>query len=291
MNPDRQRNIMSKFYCTYCGQRIDATQSPAGSKLFCPSCGKEIVVPHSQKIRDHEPAPILINPTVDHVTPPPSDSADVVTTPTKSGSSLGGKIFSFVGMMISLLIIGIIVLVLSRACGDYIGRQAAEKQRAKRTTTKTDRPPTQGTLVEYHAVGLTLSLPGRPIERSIPMPDAIKATLKLKSKHSYLYQNGTQTISISRDVFFEEFDFASGCDIIFEQYKRIDSAANQRQYFVDGISGRCFAFDAGDETYCELLVFNRGTTMWQVQVLDVASRADSTKALSEKIFSSIKISQ
>jgi DNA-directed RNA polymerase subunit RPC12/RpoP len=282
---------MSKFYCTYCGQRIDASQSPAESKLFCPSCGKEIVVPHNQKVSDHDPSPILTKPTVHLINPPPSDSPDVDITPTKSGSSLGGKILSFVGKMVSLLITGIIVLVLSRACGDYIGKQAAERQRAKRNTTQTDQPPTQGTLVDYHAVGLTLRLPGRPIERAIPMPDAIKASLNLKSKHSYLFQNGTQTISISRDVFIEEFDFARGCDIIFEKYKSIDSSANQRQYYVDGISGRCFAFDAGDETYCELLVFNRGTTMWQVQVLDVASRADSTKLLSENIFSSIRISQ
>ncbi len=192
--------------------------------------------------------------------------------------------------MLSLLGSGILILVVvffSRQCGGFIGKQAAERELATRRTTQTNQPSTQGTLVEFDLVGLTLKLPGRPNERTVPLPDSVKATLK--SKDSYLYQSGTQTVSVARDVFVEEFDFANRCDLVFEQLKTADPDADQRQYSVDGVSGRCFTFDAGNQTYCALLVFSRGATLWQVQVLDLASRSDATKLLSETIFSSIRI--
>jgi hypothetical protein len=181
----------------------------------------------------------------------------------------------------------LIVFFFSRQYAASRGEQAAEKEIAKNLTAQADQAPAKVKLVEFDLAGLTIKLPGIPNKRTIPIPDSVKATLK--SKDSYLYQNGAQTISVARDVFIEEFDFASRCDIVFEHLKSTDPDANQGPYSVDGLSGRLFTFDAGNKTYCALLVFNRGTTLWQVQVLNLASRTQSTKILSEAVFSSIRI--
>lgn len=282
---------MINFYCTYCGQPIEAGEELASSNSFCPSCGKEINVPPIQPDHGQHPVPESPEPTTDVNAPETPPDTSLPATQKEADTGLGGTILSLVGSGILILV----VVFFSRQCGGFIGKKAAERELAERAT-QTDysssqsstQSSTQDTLDEFNLVGLTISLPGKPNERTIPLPDSVKATLR--SKDSYLYQNGTQTISVSRDVFVEEFDFASRCDLVFEQLKRVDAAADQREWPIDGVSGRFFTFDAGDGTYCALLVFNRGATLWQIQVLDAKSRSESTKSLSETIFSSIKIS-
>lgn len=274
---------MIDFYCTYCGQHIEASEDLAGTSSICPSCGKEIKVPDIDPDYLQKPASVPPPPMNEGKEPEAPQDRSLTATCTESDKSLGGKILSLLGSSVLILV----VVFFSRQCGGFIGRQAAEAELATRRTTQTNQPSAHGTLVEFDLVGLTMKLPGRPDERTVPLPDSVKAMLK--AKDSYLYQSGTQTVSLSRDVFVEDFDFANRCDLVFEQLKNADPDAEQRQYSVDGLIGRCFTFDAGNQTYCDLLVFSRGATLWQVQVVDLATRAEATKLLSEKIFSSIRI--
>lgn len=272
---------MINFYCTYCGQHIEASAELARTASVCPSCDKEIKVPDIDSYpppAHHPPAP-----TSEGKEPEAPQNRSLPATHPKADMRLGGKMLSLLGSGILILV----VVFLSRQCGSLIGKQAAERELATRPSTQSEQPSIRRTLVEFDLAGLTIKLPGRPNKRVIPLPDSVKATLK--SKDSYLYQNGTQTVSIARDVFVEEFDFANRCDAVFEQLKNTDPDSSQRQYPVDGVSGRCFTFDAGNQTYCSILVFSSGTTLWQVQVLDRASRTNATKMLSDKIFSSIRI--
>lgn len=277
---------MINFYCTYCGQPIEAGEELASSNSFCPSCGKEIKVPPIQPDRGQHPVPEPPEPTTDVNAPETPRDTSLPATQKEADTGLGITILSLVGSGILILV----VVFFSRQCGGFIGKKAAERELAERATQtvySSSQSSTQDTLDEFNLVGLTISLPGKPNERTIPLPDSVKATLR--SKDSYLYQKGTQTISVSRDVFVEEFEFTSRCNLVFEQLKSVDPNADQRQFSIDGVSGMCFRFNAGDGTYCALLVFSRGTTVWQVQVLDVASRSDNIKTLSETIFSSIRI--
>lgn len=281
---------MINFYCTYCGQPIEAGEELASSNSFCPSCGKEIKVPPIQQDRGQPPVSEPPESTIDVNASETPREASLPATQKEADTGLGGTILSLVGSGVLILV----VVFFSRQCGGFIGKKAAERElaeRAAQTDYSSSQSSTQSSiqdrLDEFNLVGLTISLPGRPNERTIPLPDSVKATLR--SKDSYLYQNGTQTISVSSDVFVEEFDFSSRCNLVFEQLKKVDSNADQEQFSIDEVSGMCFRFNAGDGTYCALLVFSRETTVWQVQVLDVVSRADSTKALSETIFSSIQI--
>lgn len=277
------QEIMIKFYCTYCGQRIEASEEIASTACVCPSCGKEINVPHIQSDRSQDRVPDSPEPTSDAKAPETDQDPSLPATYAEKTRTLGGKLLSFTGSGILILV----VVLYGRQCGGFIGRQAAEKELSEKAATQVEHHSTQRILVDFDLVGMMIRLPGKPNERVVSIPDAVKATLK--SKDSYLYQNGKQTISIARDVFIEEFDFSSRCDIVFGQLKSVDPDASQRDYLVDGLSGRRFEFNAGNGMYCDLLIFSRETTVWQVQVLNIASRSKSTKALSNDIFSSIRI--
>ena len=112
---------MPKFYSTYCGQHIEASEDLAGAHSICPSCRKEIDVPNIQL--DHKQDPLSESPV-----PPPSPN--VPETPTNSETNIGGKILSLVGSGFFFLV----VVFLSRSCGGFIGKQAAERELSNKSS-------------------------------------------------------------------------------------------------------------------------------------------------------------
>ena len=202
---------------------------------------------------------------------------------------------SIVSTIITIVIVVAMVFI-GRSCGEFFGKKAAESKKANieeprksyKTNTFTESKVKSNRLEEFSIIGLYIDLPGMPTKRTVPIPDAVKANMV--SKDSYLYQDGIQTISISRDVFLHEFNFQDRCDLAYRQFKSVDSRVSQKSYTVDGVAGKCFTFDAGQGAQCTLLVFSRGTTLWQVQVMDDKARSRSTRELSDSIFSSINLS-
>ena len=61
----KNTNTMPKFYCTHCGQHIDAPDELAGSHLACPTCGGEIDVPALEELTP------FIHKAPPQPTPPP----------------------------------------------------------------------------------------------------------------------------------------------------------------------------------------------------------------------------
>ncbi len=106
----------------------------SGFPSHCPPPSNEIAAPDIQAPSDQERASFSTEAPADLRTPAPRSSPGLPGTPTKAGSSFGGKMLSLFGKMLSLLITGIIVLVLGRSIGGYIGKQAAERELAKRST-------------------------------------------------------------------------------------------------------------------------------------------------------------
>ena len=106
----------------------------SGFPSHCPPPSNEIAASDIQAPSDQERASFSTEATADLRTPAPRSIPGLPGTPTKAGSSFGGKMLSLFGKMLSLLITGIIVLVLSRSIGGYIGKQAAERELAKRST-------------------------------------------------------------------------------------------------------------------------------------------------------------
>ncbi len=117
----------------------------SGFPSHCRPPSNEIAAPDIQAPGDQERASFSTEAPAILKTPVPTENPNLLGTPKKSGSSLGGKIFSFIGTTFSSLIIaGIIALVIGRSCGGYIGKQAAERELAKRSTQAA--PPTNESL-------------------------------------------------------------------------------------------------------------------------------------------------
>ena len=112
---------MPKFYCTHCGQHIEASEELAGAHSSCPCCRKEIVVPNIQL--DHKQEPVCESPV-------PPRSPNLPETPTDLKTNVAGKVISLVGSGIFILV----VVILSRTCGGFIGEQAAERELANKSS-------------------------------------------------------------------------------------------------------------------------------------------------------------
>ncbi len=110
---------MAKFHCIHCGQHIDAPDSMSGTQANCPSCQGAIQVPNLFASNEAIPEPPIISPNKK------SKSSSSVT------SVLGtlGTIF--------------VLIVLGRACGSIVGRDAAQKQieRQRQETTNHNYSP------------------------------------------------------------------------------------------------------------------------------------------------------
>jgi hypothetical protein len=113
---------MPKFYCSHCGQHIDADQSFSGTTVACPTCGGDTVVPGQQ---------VAIYQQVEKTTRTPrkssSNQANAGNEPTASHRSRALKatgIAWIIGIVNTLLLpqksLGIVELI-SRGLGYALG--------------------------------------------------------------------------------------------------------------------------------------------------------------------------
>ena len=125
---------MPKFNCKHCSQNIDAPASMSGTHANCPTCGGSIMVPGILQLQP---------PTL------PLRAAE-----TKSGSGSTGVITTVVSV--------IAVVILARACGSIVGRDAAERHVAERQIEKSNTAPQTTTVEAALAEFVRLASSGLP---------------------------------------------------------------------------------------------------------------------------------
>ncbi len=259
---------MPKFYCSHCGQHIDAGDELAGTSAACPACGGKIIVP--QIIAERK------------VAPPSAMNLHSIGAQPKNGSRRASSVLGMVCFLLAALLIG-------RTCGLNHGQQAAEQLNSRQSV-----PPRNASsdFAKIEKGGLAMQLPKNLA--SLTRTQDFGDELELLEKFT--------CIAATRGVILKHFIFKSprtispteAADASDRDLKKQPGyTARRRSFTVSGIEGLILEADyktGAERVEHTILYFSKGYEFWEINLYGVNDKQTADlKSMKERVFSSIEI--